>query len=183
MLANISGNATCNLKFVPSSDIRVTLNYYIGKGNSNYVTPDISYSSKSVSNGGNGVYNQKWSTGVALPTGYRLREAPSCGSYSNGVFSITIPANSITCKMYFDPLLYNFRVYVSGQSSQINTGTLTRIFYGEKKKIEFPSNSLYKNVSCSGGTASKLSRSGSSPYMYSFYYTHGSTGDATCNIS
>ena len=72
-------------------DIRVTLNYYIGKGNSNYVTPDISYSSESVSNGGNGVYNQKWSTGVASPTGYRLREAPSCGSYSNGVFSI------ITC--------------------------------------------------------------------------------------
>lgn len=183
MLANIKGNASCNIRFVPRSDIKVTLNYYIGHGNSTTTTPSYSYTSKTVSNEGRGVFGQNWSTGVATPKGYRLREQPSCGSYNNGVFSITIPATSTTCKLYFEPNLYNFRVYISGQSSQINTGTYSRVFYDEKKKIEFSAFTLYTNVSCPGGTTSRLTRSGSAPYEYSFYYTHNSTSDAVCTIS
>lgn len=183
MLANIKGNASCNIKFIPRSDIRVTLKYHIGHGNSALTNLSYSYTTKTVNNEGRGVYNQSWSTGVATPTGYKLRSQPTCGSYQNGVFSITIPATSTTCEMYFEPNLYNLKVYVSGQSSQINTGTYARIFYGEKKKIEFPSFTLYKNVKCSGGVTSSLSRSGRSPYQYSFYYTHNSSSDAVCNIS
>lgn len=183
LLTNITGNASCNIKFVSKGNVRVTLTYFIGKGNSETVTPSFNYTSKSINNGGNGVYNQTWSTGIPLPTGYKLKEAPSCGNYNAGTYSIVIPATSVTCKMYFNPILYDFKVTLPNQAGQINGGTLARIFYGEKKKVEFAANTLYTKVSCTGGATPKLSKTGRGPYSYSFYYTHNTASSAVCNVS
>lgn len=183
ILSNVTNNATCNLKFVSNGKVKVTLTYFIGKGKSDANTPTFTYSSKSINNGGNGVYNQTWSTGIPLPTGYKLKEAPTCGNYNAGTYSIVIPATSTTCKMYFDPILYDFKVSLSGQATQINGGTLARIFYGERKKIEFEANTVYSNVSCPGGTATRLSKTGRGPYHYSFSYTHNTASNAVCTIS
>ncbi len=182
-LTNVTNNATCTLKFVPKGNVKVTLTYYIGHGNSEPNEPSYTYTSKSIDNGGNGVYNQTWQTGVPLPKGYQLKNSPTCGNYNAGTFSVTIPATSTTCKMYFDPILYNFKVSVSGQTTQINGGTLARIFYGERKKVEFDAFTSYSTVNCTGGNNIRLSKSGKSPYHYSFYYTHNTTSDAVCTIS
>lgn len=182
-LTNVTNNATCTLKFVPKGNVKVTLTYYIGHGNSEPNEPSYTYTSKSIDNGGNGVYNQTWQTGVPLPKGYKLKNSPTCGNYNAGTFSVTIPATSTTCKMYFDPILYNFKVSVSGQATQINGGTLARIFYGERKKVEFDAFTSYSTVNCTGGNNIRLSKSGESPYHYSFYYTHNTTSDAVCTIS
>lgn len=183
VLSNITNNATCNLKFVSNGKVKVTLTYFIGKGKSDTNTPTYTYTSKSINNGGNGVYNQTWSTGIPLPNGYKLKEAPSCGNYNAGTYSIVLPATSTSCKMYFDPILYDFRVSLSGQSTQVNGGTLARIFYGEKKKIEFEANTLYSTVSCTGGENIRLSKTGRGPYHYSFSYTHNTASNAVCTVS
>lgn len=183
VVSNPTNNVLCNIKFVSKGNVKVTLTYYLGNGKSDTNTPTFTYTAKSINNGGNGVYNQTWSTGVPLPSGYKLKEAPTCGNYNSGTYSVVIPATSTTCKMYFDPILYDFKVHITGQASQINGGTLARIFYGEKKKIEFESNTLYKNVSCTGGASIRLSKVGKAPYHYSFYYTHNSASNAVCTIS
>lgn len=183
VLSNITNNATCTLKFVSKGNVKVTLTYFTGKGKSETTTPTYTYTSKTISNDGKGSYGQTWSTGVPLPSGYKLKEAPTCGNYNAGTYSIVIPATSITCKMYFDPILYDFKVSLAGQAGQINGGTLARIFYGEKKKIEFEANTLYSTASCTGGGSIKLTKTGRGPYHYSFYYTHNTASNAVCNVS
>ena len=181
VLAKPTYSATCSLIFVPIGNIRVTLKYYTGKGNSTKQT--INYTSKSVDNGGNGVYNNTWTTGVALPTGYKVRENPSCGTYTNGVFSIKIPAKSTACTLYFDPLLYNLTIYVSEQSTPINEGTDKNIYYGESKKIEFYAHSVYSTVSCSDGQSPKLTKFVGTPNRYYFTYVQNTTNNVVCTVS
>ncbi|MCH5167315.1 MAG: hypothetical protein J1F35_05420 [Erysipelotrichales bacterium] len=181
VLAHPTYTATCSLIFVPIGNIKITLKYYTGKGNS--TKQAINYTSKSLDNGGNGVYNETWSTGLALPTGYKVRENPSCGSYMNGVFSIKIPAKSTSCTLYFDPLLYNFNVYVSEQSTPINDGTDKNIYYGESKKIEFYANTVYSTVTCSDGQTPKLTKFVGTPNRYYFTYEQKTTNNVACNVS
>lgn len=183
VLKNPTGNASCRLNFVLNDKIKVTLKVNTGKGNSVLINPSISYTTKAIDNGGLGTYNSTWKTTVPLPTGYKLRENPSCGTYSNGVFSITIPASATTCNLYFDPILYNFNVYISTQAPAINTGTDARIYFGESKKIEFISSSVFSKISCTGGSSIRLIKSGTGPYNYSFTYKHDTASNAECRIS
>lgn len=183
VLKNPTGNASCRLNFVLNDKIKVTLKVNTGKGNSVLINPSISYTTKSIDNGGSGTYNSTWKTNVPLPAGYKLRENPSCGSYSNGVFSITIPASATTCNLYFDPILYSFNVYISTQSPAINTGTDSRIYFGESKKIDFVSSSNFSQITCTGGKSIRLSKSGTGPYNYAFTYSHETASNAECRIS
>lgn len=183
VIKNPTGNATCNLNFVPNGKVNVTLKVNTGKGNSTLTTPSISYTSKSYNNGGSGTYNSTWKTNIAMPNGYKLRENPSCGTYSNGVFSITVPATSTTCNLYFDPILYNFNVYIPTQSIALNTGTDARIYFGESKQIKFQSSSSFSKITCTGGKSIRLSKNGRGPYTYSFTYKHETSSNAECRIS
>lgn len=183
VVKNPTNPATCRINFVPSNKIKVTLKVYTGEGNSTPNTPSISYNSKSYDNGGSGTYNSTWRTNISLPTGYQLREQPSCGSYSNGVFSVNIPSSNTTCNMYFDPILYSFNVYIPTQSIPLNTGTDSRIYYGESKSISFVSSNSFSKISCTGGKSIRLAKTGLGPYKYSFTYKHQTASNAECRIS
>ncbi len=183
ILSKPTGDASCSVGFIVKNDIRVTLRNFKGNGNSNVVNPAISYSSTSYDNNGQGTFNQTWLRYLPVPDGYKLKEAPSCGSYTNGTFSLKVPANNTSCNLYFDPILYDLKVYLPNQSSAINTGTLSRIFFDESKKVTFMANVNYSRVTCNG-LALKLSKSGTNaPYSYSFTYKHKSASTAICQVS
>ena len=189
VLSNPVGNATCSLKFIPKGNIKVTLRVHTGVGNSTKATPSVNDTSyKSVDNGGNGTYNNVWSTGVTLPTGYEVHGNPSCGSYNNEVFSINIPSsNNTICHLYFYPILYEFTLNVGGQKVNTMPGAYQNIFFNEQETFEFPSNLDYTKVSCTGGQTPKLTKknssSGATKYEYSFAYKHTTASNATCNVS
>lgn len=183
VIKNATGSASCRLNFVPNASVKVTLRVNTGKGNSTLIQPSISYTSKLYDNGSSGTYNSTWQTNVALPTGYKLRENPSCGSYSNGLFSIKVPSTNTTCNMYFDPILYTFSVYIPTQSIALNTGTDARIYFGESKQIKFQSSSNFSKITCTGGKSIRLSKNGRGPFSYSFTYKHETASNAECRIS
>ena len=183
ILSNPTADASCNIVFNPRGDIKVTLKYYTGKGDSTKTTPVINYGSKSINNGGVGKYNTTWSTGLVTPVGYKVKANPTCGTYANNTFTITVPSESTTCELYFDPILYSLTVYVPGQSTPINTGSYAVIYYNESKKIEFAANTSFSKVNCTGGESPRLVKNGLGPYQYSFTYKHTELQNAICNIS
>ncbi len=178
VLSKPTGNATCNVNFVGSSNIKVVLKYVLGKGSSKS-DPTISYGSYT-SKSYTGTLNSTWTQELSISSGYKVTSGyPTCGTYANGTFSLVIPTSSTTCELKFDPILYS--VSISGGSPY--TSYDSKIYYNESKKISYTSTTKYKQVNCGGKvisvTNNKLS---DDSYKGSFTYKHEVASNVTCSL-